>query len=212
MLCAGCRACLGSRALKGGHPPEPPMGCKARLGAAPWGAKPPRGAPCCPWGCDTPGLAACGSPGRSARRDPQIFQACLCHPASSPKLAGHPDIARGVFSAGSFQGSQPILCILLFYFPRSPSAVSPFSKSLVRDRGRSTEITQPQTALRKELPELQHSLPSSLLPKVCVCLGSSAVFSLVVWGFLLAAFFQAASPLAAVASALTSAVGRHRAL
>lgn len=78
--------------------------------------------------------------------------------------------------------------ILFYFFSRSPSAVSPFSKSLLRDQGRSTEITQPQTALRKELPELQHSLPSSLLPKVCVSLGSSAVFSLVVWGFLLAAF------------------------
>lgn len=76
--------------------------------------------------------------------------------------------------------------------PSSIPTIAPLSKSsfLLRHRGQ-TESTSPES-LRTGCPNC-NTPPSSLLPKLCVSLGSSAVFSLVVfWAFSLLVF-QAAS-------------------
>lgn len=118
-------------------------------------------------------------------RGPQIFLPVFAFPLPPPPLR-----FWGA-SAISLQGSHPV-SNSDSPPPSSIPTIAPLSKSsfLLRHRGQ-TESTSPES-LRTGCPNC-NTPPSSLLPKLCVSLGSSAVFSLVVfWAFSLLVF-QAAS-------------------
>lgn len=167
--------------------------------------------PAVPGGATPLGWLCMGAPGAAHGGTPKFSRPVFAVRLRPPNLLATLTSPGECFLLGLFRDRSPfcVFYFILFFFPLPIRCFPLFQISFARPRAKHRNNPAPDGPEKRAARIATLSAVQPLTQSLCFPGQFCGVFFGGL-GFSPRCFFQAASPLAAVASALTSAVGRHR--